>query len=108
MTPEKNLKEIIKDVSLCSNTPQYTIEHILHFVFGTIRDSMRAGELKSYRLKRTFSIVIKPGKRPYAEKTVKNNRKIKILRELHKRYGKASNTEIKSDTRGLDKSDMEG
>lgn len=64
-TPADNLKAIIKDISLRYRIPVITVEHILNYQFGFLRDTIKSGELEAVRIKYLGIIGVKPGRKNY-------------------------------------------
>lgn len=87
MTPKTNLTSIIKDVSLTTNIPTNTVNHVLHFIFGNIRDAILSEKMESYMICNfgTFFVHIKS--KPYY--------KIKLVGLRERRERKARERELK-------------
>ena len=69
-TPTDNLRAIVKDISLRSGLPMATVDHILHYQFGFLRDLMKSGSLKSIRLKYFGILGVKPGRKNFLQKNI--------------------------------------
>ena len=96
MSPEANYKKIVKEISLLTNQPMYTVEHILQFVFGKIKNSSINATLESYRIKGFGSFIVLPKSKPYHVK------KIELYTKLYGRKRKVS-----KDSGGMEVSNME-
>ncbi len=70
MSPEQNYKNIIKEISLLTNQPMYSVEHVLQYVFGKIRDSSYNEELESFRIKGFGSFVVSKKAMEYHRKKI--------------------------------------